>query len=380
MSDRPSFVAALAELEDEREQERMRPGAVHRIARRLDAELLEQELPTKRRTWIPMASFAAGAAMVLAVFTLGGDSEVAERQDKADTPMHASWQIGGDNCHTTHGETEIVFDGRCRVVAPEPGMVVDSRATTRVRAIEHGMALVEGAAIFEVEPRTEGPRRRVEVPGGSIEIMGTRFSVVVYGDHGHVDLLEGSIHFVGHAGDVHEITPGQRFRFSSNPQVTAAAVPTPMPGLAVAPTTPEAEPEPDGGDTDDAPPLAAGELLAGLVDDEPSDPGASTSASPNRSRTARRDAALRKIVDEVTELRAQRKYPQAAKLLREAIDDSRWTQHTREVLSYELGTILSTQLSDTDAACAHWQRHEKRFSAGRYARAVERTQARLGCE
>lgn len=371
MSDRPTFVAALRQVELDNAEERLRPGAVHRIARRLDAELLQQELPTRRRTWIPMVSFAAGAAMVLAVFTVGSSPEIAERQDPGPTPMHASWQVGGDNCHATHGETDIAFDGRCRVVAPDPGMVIESHETTRVQAVERGVALLDGAAIFDVEPRIEGPARRVLVPGGSIEVMGTRFSVVVAGDRGHVDLLEGSIHFVSTDGAVHKIAPGERFRFSSNPDITASRVEA----------TPEAKPDAlkTAHSEETAIPLAAGELLSALAEEpedvQPSKPHASRARDDSHS-----PEALRNIVSQITDLRAKRQYRAAVSLLRGAIDDRGWDQHTREVLSYELGTILSTQLPDRDKACAHWTKHRQRFAEGRYARAIERAEDRLHCE
>lgn len=375
MSERRSFTAALRELDEGHQAERLRPGAVHRIARRLDAELLEDELPRRRRRIIPMVSFAAGAATVLAVFTLGSEPTTATRDEAAGAaPMHASWQVGGDNCHATHGDRDLVLDGRCEVVVPDRGIVIESRKTTRLQALEQGVAILDGTAIFEVEPDAEAPARKVLVPGGTIEVIGTRFSVVVRGDEGHVDLLEGSIHFVGDDGEVHEIEPGERHHFSSRVMVASRAEPgTAEPLRADAP-----EPAEEGLELDDeeALPLAAGERLAALAAEPRTDRSGRSSTTP-RPATPSSDE-LEAIVSQVTELRAQRKYRAAVSLLRGALAEG-WDRRTREVLSYELGTILSTQLPDRRAACEHWTQHREQFPSGKYARAIARAEDRLAC-
>ncbi|MEM9461972.1 MAG: FecR domain-containing protein [Myxococcota bacterium] len=374
MNERPSFLDELRRVDEVHQSERLRPGAVHRITRRLDAELLHAELPTRRRAFIPMASFAAGAALVLAVFAFGDGAEQAHEEITADVPVHASWLVGGSNCHATRGKVELVLDGSCRVQTSEPGLTIESRKTTRLRAVEHGVELRHGIALFEVEPVTEGAPWRVEVPGGAIEVMGTRFSVVVNGDHGHVDLLEGAIQFVGHDGRVHRVQPGERFRFSAT--TTVAAADDPAAGAASSRVSDnEAAPTDSTAEADEGAPLAAGELLAALG--RPDREGKAR-GSRGRHARARNAEALTRLVSEITELRAQRQYQAAVSLLRGALS-KRWDRHTREVLSYELGTVLSTQLPNRDDACAHWAEHTRQFSGGRYARAIERATERLGC-
>ncbi len=371
MSDRPSFVAALREADALREQDRLSPGAVHRITRRLDAELLQAEVPpTRRRIWIPMVAFAAGAAMVLGVFAFNSGPKLATENADGAAPMHAAWHVGGANCHATRGETEIVLDGSCRVETAEPGLVIESRATTRLRTAEHGVALVDGTAVFEIDPVVDAPARRVEVPGGAIEVLGTRFAVVVRGDAGHVDLLEGSIRFVADDGRVHTVAPGERFHFSAQGTL-ALSTPRDIDAMPLAAGEMLAQAE------DEDTPLAAGERLAALG-------AAPTDTKSHRGSRSRGPAApssdeLRRIVDQVAELRAQRQYRAAVSLLRGALDDG-WDLHTREVLSYELGTILSTQLSDRARACTHWAQHREQFPSGRYVRAIARAEKRLGCE
>jgi transmembrane sensor len=388
MSEPRSFLDELRELDDANASERLRPGAVHRIARRLDAELLQTELPARRRPWIPMVSFAAGAALVLAVFTLGGEPQLATRQEAAALPMHAAWQVGGDNCHVTRGEVELVLDGSCRVEPPRAGVVIESRATTRLRPTEHGVALVDGTALFEAMSGPEGVPWRVEVPGGVLELLATRLSVVVSGERGHVDLLEGSMRFVAADGRVHAVEPGERFHFAGGAGLAAwlepAASTTDDEALAGAGREPLAAGEPladaagpgEPGAADQ-PALAAGERLAALG--RPEEAATKTSRGRGRDEAAPSPDELRRIVEQVAELRAQRQYQAAVSLLREALG-RRWDRRTREVLSYELGTILTTQLRDHAGACAHWTAHREQFPAGRYARAIARAEERLSCE
>lgn len=383
MSERRSFVDELRELDRGHQAERLRPGAVHRIARRLDAELLQAELPSRRRTWIPMVSFAAGAAMVLAVFAVGGEPELATEQTAAPAPAHAAWQVGGDNCHVTRGDTELVLDGSCRVEPPRAGVVIESRKTTRLRPVDGGMALVDGTALLETLATAEadGAPWRIEVPGGVLEVLSSRLSIVVSGDQGHVDLLDGTMRFVAEDGRTHVVQPGERFRFSSvqalawvSPEASPEPPAEAEPPLADA-ASPADDPPPPA--AEDTAPLAAGERLAQLG---ARDGKGSRNGSSGRSRSVTPSSdELRRIVDRVAQLRAQRQYQAAVTLLRDALAQ-RWDRRTREVLSYELGTILSTRLDDQTAACRHWAEHRQRFPSGRYARAIDRAEDRLGCD
>jgi len=397
MTERRTFLDELRELDGATQAEQLRPGAVHRIARRLDAELLQAELPSRRRTWIPMLSFAAGAALVLAVFAFG-EPEVATERQAAPEPMHASWQVGGDNCHVTRGEVELVLDGSCRVDPPRAGVVIESRATTRLRPVEGGVELIDGTALFEAMSGPEGVPWRVEVPGGVLELFATRLSVMVVEDHGHLDLLEGTMRFVADDGRVHAVEPGQRFRFGADGVVAAWIEPGPAGSAELelgAPTASEAglDASVAASDADvdasaaasdgsvsaassEQPALAAGERLAALG--RPSTEGKGTRGR-GRGEATPSSEELRRVVDQVAELRAQRQYQAAVSLLRDALRQ-RWDRRTREVLSYELGTILSTQLHDAAVACGHWGTHREQFPSGRYARAIARAEDRLGCK
>jgi transmembrane sensor len=67
-------------------------------------------------------------------------------------------------------------------------------------------------------------------------------------------------------------------------------------------------------------------------------------------------------------------------MLKQTLGSTSLSATTREQLSYELGAILTHQLKDVAAACAHWKIHRRQHPASRYAAEVESAQARLGCQ
>ncbi|MBC8067072.1 MAG: hypothetical protein IAG13_01965, partial [Deltaproteobacteria bacterium] len=77
-------------------------------------------------------------------------------------------------------------------------------------------------------------------------------------------------------------------------------------------------------------------------------------------------------------LRRDGRYVDAAARLEQALRES-WPARTREVLHYELGTILDAHLDGGERACAHWHEHLARFPRTRYARAVADARQRRGC-
>ena len=133
MTERRTFLDELRELDSATQAQQLRPGAVHRIARRLDAELLQAELPSRRRTWIPMLTFAAGAAMVLAVFTLG-EPEVAflARSLAVATAVHLAMSLlemlGQHPSRQASVAAHMITHGRYRALfwggAIAPGVLV----------------------------------------------------------------------------------------------------------------------------------------------------------------------------------------------------------------------------------------------------------------
>jgi hypothetical protein len=91
------------------------------------------------------------------------------------------------------------------------------------------------------------------------------------------------------------------------------------------------------------------------------------------------DEGLASLLAEVAALRRAGRFADALARLRSA-DDSRWSTRARQLVSYEIGTLLERQLDDRAAACTHWRAHASRYPDGRHAQAVERALARLACD
>jgi tetratricopeptide (TPR) repeat protein len=85
------------------------------------------------------------------------------------------------------------------------------------------------------------------------------------------------------------------------------------------------------------------------------------------------------LLAELRALRRAGRYADAARRLERALGES-WPSRAREVLHYELGTILGNHLEDRERACAHWRAHLQKYPSTRYGRAIADAQQRLACE
>jgi hypothetical protein len=86
-----------------------------------------------------------------------------------------------------------------------------------------------------------------------------------------------------------------------------------------------------------------------------------------------------RVIADVANLRARRRYTDAAALLEQTLTRQLPTA-THERLSYELGEIHTYQLTSSDRACRHWQLHRARFPDGRYTTEIDAAVRRLDCE
>jgi transmembrane sensor len=84
------------------------------------------------------------------------------------------------------------------------------------------------------------------------------------------------------------------------------------------------------------------------------------------------------LLDEVAVLRSRGEYAEAVRLLDKGLSGI-VLPATRERFSYELGSILTYQLHDADAACRQWAKHEAAFPNGRYARELKSAKEHLKC-
>ena len=335
---------------DERLQARMRE---------LDERLGDVELPARLeqrvmssiaepRSAMPSALVlvAVGAALVLA-FWLGRnmrDDEDArvvqpvattteepprvEERPVEPTPSRIALWDGAlaiaAGCRV-EGEHELAIAGECRLALRTPALTMDAWSSTRIARVDDGVRVLEGELLFAVEPVAPGARRvRVEVAGGAIEVIGTRFAVVQHGDEGHVDLLEGAIAFVDLQGTTHAVEPGQRLRWSQR-------------AVVVTPRAP--------------------------VRGKPS-------ATPTSDKL---DATL----EQVAALRRASRWADAIALLHRARRELK-DGAAAEILSYEEGTLRAHQ-DDAPAMCAYWRGHVARFGEGVHAPSARAQLARAGC-
>jgi len=338
-------------------------GARTRVAERLRQEAHRREaLSGFRFRWLPALTFAAGAALVLLVVGLGLRTGSQSAHDPASTAVLGIFAVEGEGCshHVDAGDT--VLDGICRLVASSMAVQTWDRVVLRE---EDGIRVLEGAALFDVNPVDPGKTPvRILVSHGAIEVLGTRFAIDQGPRGGHVDLFEGMIRFVPSEGESSDIEPGQRYSWGEGIASASLAVIDARQEPQVALDRPAAI----------APPVV---LEA---------PSSKRRAKSTRRRSAeavlpKGDAAdANAIIIEVTRLRTQGRYADAAAVLRQAERSHRWDRRTAQVLSYELGQIVERHLGDDEVACVYWTRHERRFPGGRYAKAVAAARERLACQ
>ena len=344
MADDRRVVARLTAADRSLRDERLQPAAVRRIANRI-AQEIERPTRARRLGWIPMLTFVAGAALVLAfVGWANSRSETVTPEVASSTHVQAWVQVSGPDCH--HREVDgdaLELSGACQAVTVEPSMRIQTVEAAALGMQRRRVELQRGSALFDVDPVVGDPVR-VAVPGGEIVVIGTRFRVVIHEQGGQVELYEGKLEFHAEGGRVTRIEAGQQFAFGREPPreaTPAARTPEPPTAVPVPAPTVKRRPAPS--------PVAKAPL---------------PSAAP--------------IIEEVQQLRRRGEYERAASRLREALQE-RWPPRTADVLSYELGTILARHLDDRDRACTHWRQHLKRFSATRYRRQVVDSVDALGC-
>ena len=354
---RRKLVPALRELDRRLATSPMPIGVKNRIASRLALEQQRREAATMPRRLLPMLTFAAGAALVLLVVgwrVLGSHETDSAAPERA--AFLGNFAIAGEDCHAQPDGELTWLDGECRLVAPH--LEVQTWSRTAVTPFERGVRLAAGAATFDVAKVAAGEDPvRIAVSHGTIEVLGTRFSIDQDDRGGHVDLFEGRIRFVpadARAPAV-EIEPGQRHAWGDR---ALPPVPSPVAELdaqAVGAVPPSSSATPSGD-----------EDVEIDIEIEPEPTRAGAARAPGTDEEA--DA----IAETVTRLRAASRYGEAARVLRKALR-RRWSGRTAQVFSYELGEILERHQADHEAACRHWRRHAKRFPAGRYADAVRRS-------
>ncbi len=137
----------------------------------------------------------------------------------------------------------LLAEGAVAVLAADgvrltPAAVAEGPATLQVLARDARgarVALVEGRAVFEVDPRAPG--RALTVVAGDVEVAvtGTRFSVARRGEHVDVVVERGAV-AVRWPGSAANLVAGDRWSGPPEPVAVASPPPAPSPAPAPAPS------------------------------------------------------------------------------------------------------------------------------------------------
>ncbi|WAS91216.1 FecR family protein [Nannocystis punicea] len=335
MSDRePEVIAKIRAVDEALARRDMSPLASERVRQALARHAQARSLRARLRWW-PMIAFAAGAALMAALLLQrreGGELGAVARREVAAPPSAAPEVVAPPlpQCDELKAGALHLDGGGClagdgvRVSAWAPATLERDGDRVTVRA---------GEVLFEVDPR---PGRPLHVIAGAIdiEVVGTRFIVRERDGEGRVSLLEGQLRVRAADGSIVALAGGQEF-----------AWPPPAPPRApVPPASPASRRRPAGPTV--APPPA--------------------------------DSGVSELLAEVAGLRREGRYQAAVERLR-AADSDDWSARSRQLVSFEIGTLLERQLGDTAAACVHWRAHRERFPDGPRDEIVVRSLTRLGC-
>jgi hypothetical protein len=319
-------VAKLRELDSAFERRGVSSERSERVGRALQQRALEQRFAARLRWW-PVLAFAAGAA-VMAALLLSEDqsvtpdeaprTELVEREapQKPSTDAAPVIEPSRSCAPAQLGVAELAV-GEC--VAAD-GVRLSALLPSRYEWLPDRVALLSGELMFDVEPRSARP---LEVVSGvaTIEVIGTSFVVHQDLELGWISLLDGHVRVRVATNAAVDLREGQQLEWLQAP------VPKPAP------------------------------LAVRIENDE----------------------GLTELLDEVAALRRRGEYQVAVDHLRAGQRKS-WSARGRQLVSYEIGTLLERQLQDLDAACEHWAAHRERFPSGRYDSIITRSMARIGCE
>jgi hypothetical protein len=199
------------------------------------------------------------------------------------------------------------------------GVRISALTSSQFEWTSDRVLLRSGELAFDVDPRPDHPFA-VIAGDASIEVVGTSFVVHQDAELGWISLLEGHVRVRVGTRAVEELREGEQLEWS-----------------AFKPTAP----------------------------------------APVSNR--RDDEGLATLLEEVAGLRRRGEYQAAIEQLR-AGDRSDWSVRSRQLVSFEIGTLLERQLGDLDAACKHWAVHRERYPNGRYESIILRSMTRMHCD
>ncbi|MCY1059433.1 FecR family protein [Nannocystis sp. SCPEA4] len=330
MSERePEVIAQIRAVDEALARRGMSPVASERVRQTLVRHAQARSLRARLRWW-PMVAFAAGAALMAVLLLDRREVAVHDAVARSEpvAPARAVGEISAPlqpACgELGAGALQLGSDG----CLAGDGVRVSAWAPATLERVGDRVTVREGEVMFEVDPR---PGRPLHVIAGAIdiEVVGTRFIVRQRDGAGRVSLLEGRLRVRAEDGSVVALEAGQELAWPAPvaPPVSPAPRRRPPPATVAAPAS---------------------------------------------------DAGLAELLAEVAMLRREGRFQAAVDRLK-AADSAAWSTRSRQLVSFEIGTLLERQLGDTAAACAHWRAHRERFPGGPRDEIVVRSQARLGC-
>lgn len=306
---------------------------------RIEAELRRRasEAPyVQRLRWWPVLAFAVGA--LLMAWNLRGLPNPPAPVD----PPRAT--LVEPSCLALGNEARPLALGKCLQFE---GVQLDALAASELLRDADRVELRSGELVFEVAPRPGHPLHVLLLDEVDIEVVGTRFIVGQHGDHAWITMLEGRVAVRHRGSEPVFLSAGEQLDWTKTP------IPTLEP---VEPVEPASTP----GERSESNP--------------PRDSPARQARPRQRSESEQLDALL----DEVASLRGRGDYKGALGRLR-AADQRGWSARSRQLVSYEIGSLLERQIADHDAACQHWRAHLEAFPEGRRQAAVRAALERLRC-
>jgi hypothetical protein len=265
--------------------------------------------PQRRKP--PYLQWAAASAGVLAAAAVLLFLLRSPEQSQGWYSVHG----GGDCLAADNGAVTTTCEAAIEVDSDRVTLAPDSRLVRE----ERGLRLSNGRAQFQVTKRQGGaPAFRLEVSGGTIRVLGTRFVVNESGSSGSVAVSQGRIEFTRHSGERREVGAGESLNWSATAPI-------------------------DAGPADAAP-----EEVADASPTKPSDGQKPTQADPPMTE--------KQLIDRLLLLRNQRRYREAAALLRSSVGRKDLSAGVRERFAFEHAVIVADRLGKQKRACKLWRR------------------------
>jgi len=334
---RRDFNAALGEAAKD-----LGAGMSDDAARRVRARL--EGGPGRRRRRVRWGR-VGGVGAVVALAIVAAVSLRAERLTTLGGFEVA--QASADLAATASASRVTISAGHCTLRDEALGSELQVEGPARLARLADGVEVASGTVELDVDHGRARPAPfRVRVSHGTIEVLGTRFTVTQREEGGEVTLHRGSIQFRADDGRVRLLSPGESLSW---------------------PLPPEAKPEPPA----PPPPLPVEPLPAKPTVTAPPKP-------PSTPVEAQKPFDAEALLDRIAVLRSRGQYAEAVTALDEALREHH-APATDERLSFELGAILTRQLHDAPRACAHWRAHRERFPKGRYETEIAQARSELHC-